>query len=377
MVAAEHRLLTRHGHEVRQYQAHNDEIDLMPAWDVALKTFWNTKSYGEMQGEIDDFQPDVIHVHNTFPLISPSVYYAATRRGVPVIQTLHNFRLICPGSTLYRDGKVCEECLHSIAPYPAAIHRCYRNSFGASATTAGMLTAHRIARTWTRHIHTYIALTETARRKFVEGGLPADKITVKSNFISQDPGYGTGDGGFALYVGRLAEEKGIRTLLQAWEQKPEMPLMIVGDGPLRELVLETANRLPQVRWLGQCSHAEALRLLKEAFALIVPSVWYEGALPLTIIEAAACGTPVLNSDLGSMGDWAAESGLGIPFAPGDAFDLARQFEALTTGARRIEDLRLRMRAHYLAHYTAEQNYGQLMAVYENAVGVQQAAVADA
>jgi glycosyltransferase involved in cell wall biosynthesis len=225
--------------------------------------------------------------------------------------------------------------------------------------------------TWTRKVQTYIAVTDAAKRKFVEGGLPADRIVVKSNFIAHDPGLGMGEGKFALFVGRLCEEKGIRTLLQAWKALPDVPLKIAGDGPLRDLVAESTRNMANVSWLGYCNHANVLQLLKDAFVLVVPSVWYEGD-PLIIIEASACGTPVILSDLGSMGEWAAESGLGMRFAPGDAVDLAKQVRALNARAQHfpssgLASLRMRMRQYFLAHYTAEQNYRQLLAIYESAL----------
>ncbi len=365
VVAAERDLLVNRGHAVEQYQLHNDEIGTLPAWHVALKTLWNGAARRAIETLMAQFQPDIVHAHNTFPLISPSAYYAGAANHPPVIQTLHNFRLICPAATLYRDGRVCEDCLQAFAPYPGILHGCYRGSRGASAVTAGMLTAHRAAGTWTRRIHTYIALTNAAKLKFVQGGLPADKIVVKPNFLSEDPGAGSGDGCFALFLGRLSEEKGIRTLLSAWRQIPNLPLKIAGDGPLRDFVKDSIEDLPNVSWLGQQPHSDVLQLLKDALVLVFPSEWYEGQ-PLTLIESAACGTPVILSDLGSMGEWARVSGLAMPFTPGDAVGLAKQVEAFAAQPEGHAELRRRMREFYLAHYTPEQNYRQLLAIYRRA-----------
>ena len=182
---------------------------------TGLQTIWSQPSYRSLDTIARTSGLDIAHFHNTFPLVSPSAYYAVRRHHVPVIQTLHNYRLLCPGATFYRNGKVCEECLNgSLAP--ALRHGCYRNSRAATAAVAAMLVGHRGFGTWQRMVDVYIALSEFARRKYIEGGLPGDRIVVKPNFIDVDPGSGRTDGDHALFVGRVSEEKGVRTLLDAW-----------------------------------------------------------------------------------------------------------------------------------------------------------------
>jgi glycosyltransferase involved in cell wall biosynthesis len=365
--AAEFELLARHGHEVTQYSVHNDAIESVAAIGAATRTLWNFTTYREVSDLIARESPQVLHAHNTFPLVSPAIYYAAAAKGVPVVQTLHNYRLLCPAATLFRDGHVCEECVGAIAPYKAVVHRCYRDSALASATVASMLLSHRLSGTWRKKIHTYIALTEFSRDKFIEGGLPAKKIVIKPNFLSSDPGVGSGTGGYALYAGRLSEDKGLDTLLDAWEQLDSaIPLKIAGDGPLAGYVRERAGRLRNVEWLGYSPHERVMELLHNAAFLVFPSRWYEG-LPMTLLESFACGTPVLVSSLGSLNELVSEGVNGFRFAPGNASALASCIRRILQTPDKLRAMRRFARACYEQRYTAEQNYELLMNIYRHAL----------
>jgi glycosyltransferase involved in cell wall biosynthesis len=364
--AAEFDLLRRHGHTVRQYSTHNAEVQKMRALEVAWRTIWNSKTYREIREIIRAFRPDIVHSHNTFPIISPAVYYAAGREEVPVVQTLHNYRLICPAATLYRDGHVCEDCVSHFVPYDAVLHRCYRSNRAGSAVVASMLTAHRLARSWSKQVAAYIALTEFARTKLVQGGLPADKILVKPNFLAQDPDPGHGNGGFALFVGRFSEEKGLRTLLKAWRQLPEVPLTMVGDGPLSGFVRGEARELSNVVVPGYCERSQVLEYMRSAAFLVMPSEWYEG-FPMTALEAMACGTPVIASDLGSLRELVVEDVNGAKFAAGNADQLALTVKRLLARSAASRELRERTRVHYEGQYTSERNYALLMQIYESIV----------
>ena len=228
-------LLEKHGHEVRRYCVHNTSVDDLSYLRLAGQTLWNADSYRQLRTLFRTESPDIAHFHNTFPLISPSAYYAAAAAGVPVVQTLHNFRLLCPNALLYRDGHVCGDCIGRTVAWPAIVHKCYRESRPATAVTAGMLAAHRVMGTWSHMVATYITLTEFARQKFIEGGLPADRLLVKPNTLRDDPGQGDHRGGFGLFVGRLSNEKGLDVLLDAWRQLREpLKLLIVGSGPLED-----------------------------------------------------------------------------------------------------------------------------------------------
>jgi glycosyltransferase involved in cell wall biosynthesis len=365
--ATECDLLSSRGHTVLQYSVHNDAIAGMSSLSAAARTIWNSTSYRELVTLLRAERPDIVHAHNTFPLISPSLYDAAKHLGIPVIQTLHNYRLLCPAATFYRDGSVCEECLGARLPYRTVLHGCYRNSTLASAAVASMLAIHRMAGTWSRKICTYVALTEFARIKFVEGGLPAERITVKPSVLSADPGEGDGSGGYALFAGRLAPEKGLETLLDAWERLgARMALRIAGSGPLTDYVKSRSERLVNVQYLGQCSHTAIRELLQKASVLIFPSRWYEGC-PLSVVEAFASGTPVIASRLGSLGEVVSNGENGFHFRAGDAADLIDKVEHILGRPEEWRSMRTAARSTYEAVYTPERNYMLLMNIYRQAL----------
>ncbi len=364
--AAEFDLLRAHGHDVLQYAVHNDAIRHMPGVQVALRTIWNPESYREIRRILRDHRPEVLHAHNTFPLISPALYYAAEAEGVPVVQTLHNYRLICPAATLFRDGHVCEACVGTAVPYRAVWHGCYRNSRSANAALATMLGVHRVAGTWTKKVRAYIALTEFAKDKLVEGGLPESRIFVKPNFLASDPGAGDGGGQYALFVGRLAREKGLETMLRAWERVPEFELKIAGYGPLSELVQKRVAELRNVEYLGRRERKEILQLMKKAAVLVFPSEWYEG-LPMTIIESFACGTPVLASRLGSMVGLVQNGETGYHFEPGNAESLAALARHVFRQFGDMKSLRERARRAYEKSFNPEGNYRTLLHIYQDAI----------
>jgi glycosyltransferase involved in cell wall biosynthesis len=230
-----------------------------------------------------------------------------------------------------------------------------------------MLAAHRMAGTWKSKINTYIALTDFAKTKFIAGGLPAGKVTVKANFLLTDPGAGSGLGGYALFIGRLAEGKGIGTLLRAWERLgQQLPLKIAGDGPMSEFVRKQAPSL-NIEYLGRCSSAQVVELLKNATLLIFPSLWYEGQ-PMTIIEAMACATPVIASAIGSMNELIVDGVNGFRFSSGDADALVDCVKSVLARPENHSALRLSARAHFEQRYTPELNYQALIKIYQDTLG---------
>ena len=251
--AIERALLRTRGHEVAEFSRHSDEILRQGVWGLlrgALATPWNPWMAARIRRRVEEFQPDVVHVHNTFPLLSPAIFHAIGSRSARVL-TLHNYRLLCPNALFFRDGHVCEDCIGKLVPWPGVLHACYRNSRAATGVTAAMLLLHRVLRTYTRMVDVYIALTDFARKKFIQGGFPAGKMAVKPNFVDPDPGNGDGRGGYALFVGRLSQEKGVNTLLEAWEKiGGKIQLKIVGDGPLASQVAEASRRIFGIEWLG-------------------------------------------------------------------------------------------------------------------------------
>lgn len=373
VVAAEVRLLEAHGHRVVCYYRHNDELRSGGAFGklvAGINTVWAQQSLCDVRTLIATEKPDIAHFHNTFPLISPSVYYACAAAGVPVLQTLHNFRLLCPCSALLREGKVCEECLGRSIAWPAIQHRCYRESYSATAAAAVMVAAHRAMGTWQDKIDTYIALSEFARQKFIDGGLPADRISVKPNFVYSDPGPKRGPGEYALFVGRLSEEKGLRVLLRAWQQLDmDIPLRIAGDGPVKGELQEaiSAKDVRGCTLVGSLNSDGVRQAMHGASFLVVPSVWYEG-FPVTIAESFACGLPVIASRLGSLSEIVSDGCTGLHFCAGNSEELAAKAKWAWSHPVEMQSMGRTARAEYESKYTAEHYYAHVTRLW-NRLGI--------
>lgn len=366
--AAECRMLEQHGHDVTRLEVHNDDVAYMGKLALARATFWNKDSYDRVRALVREKRADVVHFHNTFPLLSPAAYYAARAEGAAVVQSLHNYRLLCAGATLFRNGTVCEKCVGSKVNLPAAVYGCYRGSRATSAVTGAMLAGHRLAGTWNRAVDLYLTLSDFARSKFIRGGFEADRIVTKPNCVDPDPKQGAGKGHYALFAARLTEEKGIATLLDAWKLiGRSLPLKIVGDGPLMEVVREAARTMPGVEYLGRRPMDEVHRLMGNAKLVVVPSIWYEG-MPLTIIEAYATGTPVLASRLGAMAELVEHDKTGWLVTPGRAAHMAAQVACLLTlPEQKWNAVRAAARRRYEASFTAGAIYARLMSAYQLAI----------
>jgi glycosyltransferase involved in cell wall biosynthesis len=367
----ERQVLERAGHHVVAYRRSNLEINersLLERLTWAPKVIWSAQARRELAEILSHENPQVVHVHNTFMMISPSIYSACREARIPVVQTLHNYRLLCPAATFFRDGRVCEECLEQ-SLWRGVLHRCYRDSRSATAVVASMLVVHRWRKSWTKGVDCFIALSEFARRKFVEGGIPAEKIVVKPNFVQPDPGCGDRSGEYALFIGRLSPEKSVLTLLAAWERlRVRVPLLIIGSGPQR-VFLETYAKRPSlsgVRFLGQLPREEVIAALKRARLLVFTSQWYEN-FPVTIAEAFACGVPVISSRLGAMSEIVADGRTGLHFTPGDSGDLTQKVEWAWAHPEQLAEMGKEARREYEAKYTAEKNYSLLMNIYQRAI----------
>jgi glycosyltransferase involved in cell wall biosynthesis len=366
VVDAEVRLLSTNGVEVRRLDANNDSIYGIRAKIQASANLFVTPSAmnERFSATLAEFQPDVVHVHNWFPTLSPSIFKRCKEAEIPVLHTLHNYRLLCINATLFRNGQVCEDCIGSTLRAPGVIHKCYRNSrVGSTVATAAMLTQWA-AGTWHRSVDKFIALSEFAKKKLIQGGLPEEKIVVKPNFVDPDPGSAPGDGGYFLYVGRLTEEKGLRTLLQCWRSGPDLPsLRIVGTGPLQDEVRETAASLKNVEWLGEKSSEEVVELMGRAKATLCPSLWYEG-MPRVVIESFAVGTPVVASRIGCYPEMINDGECGALFPAGDA-------ESLLTRMRELEsrnafgEMRAKARNRFESEYTGRRNFSLVLNIYRN------------
>lgn len=361
VVDAEVALLRSHGHAVTEYRRHNDELQDMRTLDAAVDTLWSRKTSRDITALIAEARPDVIHVHNTFPLISPSLYWAAHRHGIPVVQTLHNFRLLCPQAMFLRDGKLCEDCLGNV-PWRAVKHACYRESRAQSAALGSMLVMHRMLGTWQNKVARYIALNEFCRNKFVEGGLPADRIAVKPNFVDFAPPVSLERSGF-LYVGRLAPEKGIATLASAVSLNHGTMVKIAGDGPDANLL----EGIDGIDWVGAVSLTHVRDFMSRAIAMVLPSICYEN-FPRTIVEAYGCGLPVIASRIGALAELVIEGETGLLFKPGDPDDLAAKLRWAQGHAMEMAAMGLRARLRFEENFTPEKNYAQLIHIYRAAQG---------
>ncbi len=367
VVAAEVELMKSHGHEVQLWNADNKDLPtgLSGKIKTALNTVYSKASLLIAREKLRQFQPDIVHVHNFFPQISPAIYDACLEFGIPVVQTLHNYRLICPGAFLLRKGKICELCIKG-SPYQAAKYGCYRRSKAGSLVVAHMVAQHRQLGTWQTKVNRFIALTDFAKHKFIEAGFPDDKIAVKSNFLHEpeyDPTIANrSQPGFALFVGRISEEKGIRTLLQAWAAMDNgVELKIAGSGPLAELLPGNSNVIA----LGRQNPPQIRQLMQQAAFLVFPSEWYEG-FPMVLLEAFALGLPVLASRLGSMIDIIQDGENGLLFSPGNAEDLALKAKWLLQNPQQALVLGENARHSFLTKYSAEQNYRELLTIYADA-----------
>lgn len=366
VVAAESGLLSQRGHEVRLVAADNRTIggplDQMRA---ALHTVYSPAWHHRIADEIHAFRPDIVHVHNFFPLMSPSVYWACGDAGIPVVQTLHNYRLLCPGAMLARESGLCERCLGKPIPWPALPRACYRGNLGATAATVAMLAVHRAAGTWQKRVQAYIALSNFGREKFVSEGFPEDRIHVKPNFTN-DCGTGDGAGGYLLFVGRLSVEKGILALLEAYKLgNISSPLKIVGTGPLERAVADACSRVPNVTCLGKLDSSKVRDLMKSATAVVSPSQCYE-MLPVVGVEALSVGTPVIAPRLGALAEVVSDGENGLLY---DAFDTSRLHDALRYASghpSQMLAMRSVARAEFERKYTAEVSYTRLIQIYESA-----------
>lgn len=364
VVEQERVLLESQGHEVQLLTESNERIGGLGAYiSTACNSIYSRSSGRTISKTIAEFRPDIIHVHNFFPLISPSAYFACERAGVPVVQTLHNFRIICPGATLFRSGHVCEDCLGRQVPWPGVRHKCYRENFLGSAAVATMISIHRGTGTWANKVSGYIALTRFARHKFISGGLPPAKLFIKPNFLLEDPGLGARDGNFALFVGRLSPEKGVRTLISAWKSLPDKYfLKIVGSGPLERELRSIAGEHSNMEFLGRLPRESVYALMDHAQFLVVPSEWYE-SFPVVVAEAFARGLPVIASNIGSLAELIDDGRTGFLFQPGNADELAFSVHRAFEHKDEMDSISQSARMEFQSKYTAQRNYESLMQIY--------------
>ncbi len=370
---AEIALLQRRGDEVLAFTRSSDEIrakGVLGAVQGALSTPWNPRSAAAIQDEVERFNPEVVHVHNTFPLISPAIFHSIGHRAARVV-TLHNYRIFCPAAIPMRNGTVCTECLDNRSSWPSLKHGCYRGSRLATVPLALSVMLHRQLGTWTNQVDAFIALTEFQKNLLVEAGLPGDRVHVKPNFYAGNPKQVSwaDRGDYAIFAGRLSHEKGVEDLVRAWliwgESSPE--LRILGDGPLRESLQRMVLSTPgvRIRFLGQLASTDAERQIAEARLLVLPSVCFEG-FPMVIREAFAFGTPVAVSNIGPLPSIVREGASGLIFKPHDAESLCSAVSSAWATTGLLESLGVAGRAEFTALYNEDTNYAMLMNIYSAA-----------
>lgn len=368
---AETRLLREYGHTIKTWTVDNQEIqdtNLFGKIRLAINTIWSVNSYKKMLAIIKDFKPDIVHVHNILPILSPSIFYACKKAGVPVVQTIHNYRLGCPAATFFREGQICELCLQK-SLLQSIIHRCYRHSFTQTLVVASMLQIHKWINTWNKAVDGYIALTPFMKDKLIEIGIKKEKIHVKPNFIEekfdrvnkQEPTFGK----YYLFVGRLAPEKGIHLLLDAYQNANlQYPLLIIGSGELEEIVKEASQNNPKIIYVGQQPKDKVYEYMQEAIALVFPSIWYEG-FPLTILEAYSQSLPVIVSSLNSVNSAFKNGIISFAYQAEDKKDLSKALILIEADKKEWLDTKKKAMSSLDEIYLPNHNIDYLLKIYNS------------
>ncbi len=369
VVLSEYHLLKKNGQQVEQlfFDNRNISSSIYDKLKAGLSSVFSFSSAKKVEQKIIQFKPDIIHVHNFFPLLSPSIFYIAKKNKIPIIITIHNYRLICANALLYRNKHICEDCVHKLIPLSGILHKCYRSSFIQSAAVTIMSSFHKILGTWKNKVNMYIVLTEFGKNKFIKSSLnlPISKVIVKPNF-AEDFGFGNNRReDYYVFFGRLSEEKGIDILLESVKFY-NYKLKIMGDGPLRELVQQKVIDNSNIEYLGFKDKDFIISQLKNSRGLIVPSIWYEG-LPLSIIETLSTGTPIIFSDIPSFMEILTNNYNGFHFKTDDSNDLAQKVKQMDVNIENLNYLYLNARQTYLEKYTPEKNYDDLMNIYQNVI----------
>lgn len=368
-VSAESEMLRANGHSVVRLDADNDHIQgAVSRMAASVESIYSARSRQLMKRAIEKQRPDVVHVHNFFPALSPSIFYACAEAGVPVVHTLHNYRILCASATLFRHGRVCEECVSTRSFLPGIRHACYRSSRAGSAVSGFGMALHDRLGTWTRKVSAFIALSSFAAGKLGSFRIPPEKIVVKPN-SAVDRGLGSGDGSYAVFAGRLSAEKGVQTLIDANASGALcMDVVLLGDGPMRDEV-ERATQRPGSRLFakGLVSHDQILEYLRRARVLIMPSLCYEGGLPLSIIEAFSLGLPVIAAGLGNAGAVIRPGETGLLYTPGNPQALCSTLDWYANNPAAAQNMRVAAREYYLRTHTPEKNYLRLIEIYQNAI----------
>ncbi|MDC0204488.1 glycosyltransferase family 4 protein [Flavobacteriales bacterium] len=363
----EARLLNKEGNSIEQLFFENENIQsLKDKLITGFNVLYNFKSARLLKRKIIKFKPDIIHVHNYFPLASPSIFYVANKKKIPIVMTLHNYRLICPNALLLKNNQICELCVNKSFAFDGVLNSCYRDSRAQTFILAFMSFMHKKFKTWNTKIDKYIALTNFAKNKMENSSLKLknDKIVVKPNFV-EDYGFENTKEDYFLFIGRLSEEKGIDLLLNAFILNGE-PLQIIGKGPKEKNVIDTASKYANISYLGFQEKAFIMQKLRKARALIFTSICYE-TFGMTIIEAFSTGTPVIGPNIGGPNEIINHGENGLIYQVSDLDDLNRKIYLLNTEESLQSKLSIGARSSYELNYSPEKNYKMLMDIYKEVI----------
>jgi len=364
-------LLRSAGHRVEVFERRSDDIaarSLPSKAALPLLVPWNPAVRRELATRLRAGRPDVVHIHNVFPLLSPAVLAACADAGVPAVATLHNYTQICPPGTLQRDGRPCTECVGA-TPLPAVRHGCYRGSRLATVPLAVSLSANR--RRWWTGVERFLCISAAQRDVLVRAGMPAERLAVKHNFVPEPGVRRTGSGEHLLYLGRLAEAKGVRLLMAAWDELAAaggvgVPLVIAGTGPLKDEVTAWAAGRNDVRYAGLYDTDRCRRAIARAVAVVAPSTWLE-AFGLVAVEAMAAGVPVVAAGHGAFTELVEDGGTGLLHRPGDAASLASRIRRITSEGDRNREMGRAARRRYERGFSPAVGLERLLEEYRTAI----------
>lgn len=359
VVANEKQLLEEKGHMVIPYYKHNNQLSgsFVEKLKLINNTTWSKTTFNEVDKLIQETKPDICHVHNFLPLISPSIYDACIKNGVPVVQTLHNYRLICSNGLFSREGRICEDCLNK-SPMGSVMKKCYRNSIPQTYMVANMLLKHNKKGTWSNKVDRFICMTEFAKRKFIEHGLPEKKLTVKPNFVSDNNSLvNEKKEDYLVYVGRLEKEKGVDLLLKV-AQHLTTKIKVLGEGNL-------SSKLSQVtafEVIGKTDHAETMNYIAKAKALLFPSTLYEG-MPMTVLEAFSVKTPVIATKIGAMKSMIEHQKTGLLFQLNSESAFLETIKFALSNENKMKEISNFAFKEFQLKYSKESNYQILNSLY--------------
>jgi glycosyltransferase involved in cell wall biosynthesis len=369
VVNAEIGMLEKFGHKIIFYKRSNEEITALSFYKklrfLTKDIIWSKRTYKDLKDIIKKEQPDIAHIHNIFVIITPSVYCALNAGNIPVVQTLHNYRLICPNGVFYRDGRICEQCTAGNFA-PSIIYKCWRDSYFLSYFLARALRTHFKKKTFKNRIDCYITLSEFSKKKFIKAGFSEKKLFIKPNFLELNTEKRNEPQNLALFIGRLVDYKGINTLISAFKKIDMRYVKIIGDGPLYKELKRKTKDIVNIELLGRLPHEKTVEYVRNSSFLVFPSECYE-PFGRVIIEAFACGVPVLASRLGAAAQIIEDGRTGLHFRSGDPGDLATKAEWAWTHKKEMEEMGREARREYERKYTEDKNYEILMDIYKHAV----------